>query len=194
MLNKKSKEKRLEDVPVVRDFSKVFSEDFPGLPPTRQVEFQINLVPEVAPVAQSPYRLSPLEMQELSSQLMDTSGRVLTTSLDKDISKTTFRTRCGHYEFEVMPFGLTNVPMVFMDMMKRANVVADALSRKERGKPLRVRALVMTVNSNLSSQILDAQVEAVKEENIKDENLRGMDKEFETRPDETRCFRFYISF
>nr|GEX98623.1 putative reverse transcriptase domain-containing protein [Tanacetum cinerariifolium] len=47
----KSKEKRLEDVPTVRDFSEVFLEDFPGLPPTRQVEFLIDLVLGAAPVA-----------------------------------------------------------------------------------------------------------------------------------------------
>ncbi|GJV51243.1 hypothetical protein Tco_1446984, partial [Tanacetum coccineum] len=61
----KSKEKRLEDVLIVRDFPKVFLEDLPGLPPTRQVEFQIDLVPGAAPVAQSPYRLAPLEMQDI---------------------------------------------------------------------------------------------------------------------------------
>ncbi|GJY32241.1 putative reverse transcriptase domain-containing protein [Tanacetum coccineum] len=47
----KSGEKRLEDVPIVRDFPKVFPEDLSGLPPTRQVEFQIDLMPGVAPVA-----------------------------------------------------------------------------------------------------------------------------------------------
>ncbi|GKA76294.1 reverse transcriptase domain-containing protein [Tanacetum coccineum] len=47
----KSEEKRLKDVPIVRDFSEVFPEDLPGLPPTRQVEFQIELLPSVAPVA-----------------------------------------------------------------------------------------------------------------------------------------------
>ncbi|GKF72051.1 putative reverse transcriptase domain-containing protein, partial [Tanacetum coccineum] len=52
-----------------------------------------------------------------------------------------------------------------------ANVVADALSRKERIKPLRVRSLVMTIHLNLPSQILKAQTEALKEENIKTENL-----------------------
>ncbi|GJW20000.1 putative reverse transcriptase domain-containing protein, partial [Tanacetum coccineum] len=71
----------------------------------------------------------------------------------------------------------------------RANVVADALSRKERIKPLRVRALVMTLHPNLPSQILEAQSEAIKEENIKAENLRGMDKAFEIRPDGTRCIK-----
>ncbi|GJR93665.1 putative reverse transcriptase domain-containing protein [Tanacetum coccineum] len=71
----------------------------------------------------------------------------------------------------------------------KANVVADALSQKERIKPLRVRALVMTLHPKLPSQILEAQTEAIKEENIKAENLRGMDKAFEVRPDGTRCIK-----
>ncbi|GJY85710.1 putative reverse transcriptase domain-containing protein [Tanacetum coccineum] len=65
----------------------------------------------------------------------------------------------------------------------KANVVADALSRKKRIKPLRVRALILTVHPKLPSQILEAQNEALKEENVKNENLRGMDKSFEIRPD-----------
>ncbi|GJV63023.1 putative nucleotidyltransferase, ribonuclease H [Tanacetum coccineum] len=71
----------------------------------------------------------------------------------------------------------------------KANVVADALSRKEQIKPLRVRSLVMTIHPNIPSQILKAQTEALKEENIKDENLRGMDKSFDIRPDGTRCIK-----
>ncbi|GJT87040.1 hypothetical protein Tco_1068757 [Tanacetum coccineum] len=63
----KSERKRLEDVPIVQDFPEVFPEDLPGLPPTRQVEFQIDLVPGAAPVARAPYRLAPSEMKELSS-------------------------------------------------------------------------------------------------------------------------------
>ncbi|GJS52862.1 reverse transcriptase domain-containing protein [Tanacetum coccineum] len=59
-----SEEKRLEDVPTVRDFLEVFLEDFPGLPPTRQVKFQIDLVLGVAPVAHAPYRLAQSELQE----------------------------------------------------------------------------------------------------------------------------------
>ncbi|GKA85385.1 putative reverse transcriptase domain-containing protein [Tanacetum coccineum] len=47
----KSKEKRHKDVPIVREFLEVFPEDLPGLPPARQVEFQIDLVPGDAPVA-----------------------------------------------------------------------------------------------------------------------------------------------
>nr|GFA30706.1 hypothetical protein [Tanacetum cinerariifolium] len=62
----KSKKKRLEDVPVVRNFPQVFPEDLSGLPPTRQVEFQINLIPGAVPVAWAPYRLAPSELKELS--------------------------------------------------------------------------------------------------------------------------------
>ncbi|GJS06607.1 reverse transcriptase domain-containing protein [Tanacetum coccineum] len=71
VMEKKSDEKRLEDIPVVREFPKVFPEDLPGLPPVLQVEFQIDLIPRVKPVARAPYRLVPSEMQELSNQLQE---------------------------------------------------------------------------------------------------------------------------
>ncbi|GJW02521.1 putative reverse transcriptase domain-containing protein [Tanacetum coccineum] len=60
----KLRERRLEDVPIVQDFLKVFLKDFPGFPPTCQVEFQIDLIPCAAPVARAPYRLAPSEMKE----------------------------------------------------------------------------------------------------------------------------------
>ncbi|GKG44477.1 hypothetical protein Tco_0485915, partial [Tanacetum coccineum] len=71
----KLEEKRLEDVPIVREFPKVFPEDLARLPPARQVEFQIDLVPGAAPVARAPYRFAPAEMQELSTQLQELSVR-----------------------------------------------------------------------------------------------------------------------
>ncbi|GJX10533.1 putative reverse transcriptase domain-containing protein [Tanacetum coccineum] len=185
----KSKMKRIEDVSIVQGLSSLsFPEDLPGLPPTRQVEFQIDLVPGAAPVARAPYRLAPSEMKELSEQLKELSdkgfirpssspwgapvlfvkkkdgsfrmcidyrelnkltvknryplpriddlfdqlqGSSVYSKIDlrsgyhqlrvreKDIPKTAFRTRYGHYEFQVMPFGLTNAPAVFMDLMNR---------------------------------------------------------------------------
>nr|GEU32788.1 putative reverse transcriptase domain-containing protein [Tanacetum cinerariifolium] len=311
----KSEKKRLEDK-IVQNFPEVFPEDLPGLPPTRPVEFQIDLVPGAAPVARAPYRLAPSEMKELSEQLKELSdkgfirpssstcgalilffkkkdgsiddlfdqlqGSSVYSKIDlrsgyhqlrvqeEDIPKTAFRTRYGHYEFQVMPFGLTNAPTVFIDLMNRnkqeneehlklilellkkkelyakfskcefwipkvqflshvidsqglagysrrfiegflkiakpmtkltqkkvkfewgdkqeaavgrcvdakregkANVIADALSRKERELPLRVRALVMTIGLDLPKQILNAQIEARKPENIKKEDVGGM--------------------
>ncbi|GKB76531.1 putative reverse transcriptase domain-containing protein [Tanacetum coccineum] len=71
----KSEDKRLEDVPIVREFPEVFPKDLPGLPPGRQVEFQIDLVPGVAPIARAPYRLTPAELQEISTQLQELSDR-----------------------------------------------------------------------------------------------------------------------
>ncbi|GJU59721.1 putative reverse transcriptase domain-containing protein [Tanacetum coccineum] len=70
----KSEKKRLEDKPIIRDFPDVFPEDFLGLPPTRQVEFEIDLIPGAAPVARAPYRLAPSEMKELSEQLKELSN------------------------------------------------------------------------------------------------------------------------
>ncbi|GKE87158.1 putative reverse transcriptase domain-containing protein [Tanacetum coccineum] len=67
----KPKEKRLEDVPVIQDFPKVFPDELPRLPPPRQIEFGIDLIPGAAPVARAPYRLAPFEMKELSKQLQE---------------------------------------------------------------------------------------------------------------------------
>ncbi|GJS50162.1 reverse transcriptase domain-containing protein [Tanacetum coccineum] len=308
----------------------------------RQVEFQIDLVPGAAHMARAPYRLTPMELQELSTQLQELSdkgfirpssspwgapnryplpriddlfdqlqGSRVYSKIDlrsgyhqlrvweEDIPKTTFRTRYGHYEFQVMPFGLTNAQAIFMDLMNRklcstpilalpegsenfmvycdashkglgvvlrqrekviayascqlkiheknytthglelravvfalktwihyvyctkyvvftdhkslqhilvqkelnirqcrwlellsdydyeiryhpgkANVVADALSHKERIKPLRVRSLVMTIDLDLPKRILNAQAEARKEDHP---NLKTHDKSYAYR-------------
>ncbi|GKB45028.1 putative nucleotidyltransferase, ribonuclease H [Tanacetum coccineum] len=69
-------ERRIEDVPVVRDFSEVFLEDFSGLPPIRQVEFHIELIPGATPVARATYRLASTEMKELAEQLKELSDKV----------------------------------------------------------------------------------------------------------------------
>ncbi|GKC84986.1 hypothetical protein Tco_1140703, partial [Tanacetum coccineum] len=65
----KSEGKRLEDLPIVRDFP----EDLPGIPPARQVEFQIDLVPDAASVARVPYRLALSEIKEPAKQLQEPS-------------------------------------------------------------------------------------------------------------------------
>ncbi|KAK1424203.1 hypothetical protein QVD17_19524 [Tagetes erecta] len=185
---KKVEENRIQDIPVVKDYPEVFPDDLTGLPPSRQVEFRIDLVPGAAPVARAPYRLAPSEMQELSNQLQELlekgfirpssspwgapvlfvkkkdgsfrmcidyrelnkltvknryplpriddlfdqlQGSTYFSKIDlrsgyhqlrvheEDIPKTAFRTRYGHYEFMVMPFGLTNAPAAFMDLMNR---------------------------------------------------------------------------
>ncbi|GKB26692.1 putative reverse transcriptase domain-containing protein [Tanacetum coccineum] len=74
-MEKKLDKKRLEDIPVVREFPEVFPEDLLGLPPVRQVELKIDLIPGAAPVAQEPYRLALSEMQELSDQLQELAYR-----------------------------------------------------------------------------------------------------------------------
>ncbi|GJS34691.1 putative reverse transcriptase domain-containing protein [Tanacetum coccineum] len=171
----KSKEKRLEEVSIVREFPEVFPEDLPGLPPARQVEFQIDLVPGAALVAQAAYRLAPAKMQELSTQLQELSDK-------------------GFIRPSSSPWG---APVLFVKKKdgsfwmcidyRKANVVADALSRKDRNKPLRVRALVMTIGLNLPKQILSAQSEARKEENFINEDLHGMINKLEPRADGTLC-------
>ncbi|GJW30694.1 putative reverse transcriptase domain-containing protein [Tanacetum coccineum] len=66
---------RLEDVPIIYEFPNVFPEDLPGLLPSRQVEFVIELVPGAAPVAHAPYRLAPSIMKELARELQELSDK-----------------------------------------------------------------------------------------------------------------------
>ncbi|GKC90270.1 putative reverse transcriptase domain-containing protein [Tanacetum coccineum] len=325
----KSEEKRLEDVLTIQDFLRVFPEDLIGFPPTRQVEFQIDLVPGAAPVACAPYRLAPTKLQELSTQLQELSdkGFIRPSSLPwgasvlfvkkkdrsfwmcidyRELNKLTVKnqyplpriddlfdqfeeehtkhlklilellkkeelyakfSKCKFWlskpmmkltqknvkfdwsektkaAFQLLKQNLCSAPilalpegsenfMVYCDasrkglgavlmqrkkviayasrqlkiheknytthdlelravvfalkMLRKANVVADALSRKERIKPLRVRALVLMIGLNLPVQILEAQVEARKEENYEIEDLYGMIKKLEQRTDGTLC-------
>ncbi|KAI3809203.1 hypothetical protein L1987_25173 [Smallanthus sonchifolius] len=75
VVQKEDKEKSIQDIPIIRDFPEVFPEDLSGLPPVRQVEFRIDLIPGANPVARAPYRLAPSEMQELASQLQELSDK-----------------------------------------------------------------------------------------------------------------------
>nr|GFA23643.1 putative reverse transcriptase domain-containing protein [Tanacetum cinerariifolium] len=245
---KKPKENRLEDVPAICDFLEVFFDDLPGLPPPRQVEFQINLVPGAAPVVCAPYRLVSSEMRELSVQLLDEPNSVqflghvidrndvyvdltkneairnwaaLTTPTE--VSAPILALPEGTKHFVVYcDASLKGYRVVLMQREKviayasrqlkkelnirqqrwiellsdydceiryhpgKANVVADALSQKERIKPLRVLALVMTVHNNLPKQILKAQKESMKRKNVRAEKLGRLIKQiFEFLPDRT---------
>ncbi|GJY01365.1 putative reverse transcriptase domain-containing protein [Tanacetum coccineum] len=129
----KSKEKRLEDVPVIRDFLEVFPEELPGLPPPRQLSVQLqellekgfirpSLSPWGAPVLfvkkkDGSFRMC-IDYRELNKLTIKNRYHQLRIK-EEDIPITAFRTRYGHFEFQVMPFGLTNAPAVFMDLMNR---------------------------------------------------------------------------
>ncbi|GJX35738.1 putative reverse transcriptase domain-containing protein, partial [Tanacetum coccineum] len=153
----KSEEKRLDDVSIVIDFPEVFLDDLSGIPPARQVEFQIKLVPGVAPVARAPYRLAPSEMKELAEQLQELSdkGFIRPSSSpwgapvlfvkkkdgsfcyhqlrvrEEDISKTAFKMRYGHYEFQVMPFGLINTPANKEEHEEHLRLILELLKKEE---------------------------------------------------------------
>ncbi|GKE12610.1 putative reverse transcriptase domain-containing protein, partial [Tanacetum coccineum] len=128
VMEKKSDEKRLEDIPVVREFPKVFPEDLPGLPPVRQKDGSFRMCINYRELNKLTVknRYPLLRIDDLFDQLQGLSvylkidlrsGYHQLRVRDKDIPKTAFRTKYRHCEFQVMPFGLTNVPDVFMDLM-----------------------------------------------------------------------------
>ncbi|GJY63489.1 putative reverse transcriptase domain-containing protein [Tanacetum coccineum] len=306
----KEDEPKLNDISVVREFKDVFPEDLSGLPPQRQVEFRIDLVPGATPVAKSPYRLAPSEMQELSGQLQELQdkgfirpiyspwgaptkedhevhlGSVLellrkeklyakfskcefwlqelvitdgllqifpkcenTTTLAQKESEVRLGDGARRYHFQTLKNNLCDAPILTLpdgvedlvvycdasnqglgcvlmqrgkviayasrqlkihekiyitthdlelgllcfalklgDIICMANVVADALSRKERLKPRRVRAMAMTVQPGMKERIQVAQIEALRQENILMENLHGLDQQMEKKEGESLYF------
>ncbi|GJS81572.1 putative reverse transcriptase domain-containing protein [Tanacetum coccineum] len=117
VMEKKSDEKRQEDIPVVREFLENFPEDLPGLPPVRQELIKLT-VKNRYPLPRIDELFDQLQGSNVYLKIDLRSGYHHLRVRDEDIPKTAFRTRYGHYEFQVMPFGLTNPPAIFMDLMK----------------------------------------------------------------------------
>ena len=186
----------MEDFAVLHEFRDMFVDEIPELPPRREIDFSIDLLPGYAPISKVPYRMSLLELTKLKIQLQElldkeyirpsvspwgasilfiknkdktlrlcidykklnkitiknkyplprindlfdqVGGAQIFSKLDlrsgyhqvrikeKDIRKTTFRTRYGHYEFVVIPFGLTNAPTTFMCLMN--NIFSQYLDK-----------------------------------------------------------------
>nr|GEU87816.1 putative reverse transcriptase domain-containing protein [Tanacetum cinerariifolium] len=165
-----------------------------------------------APIARTPYRLVPLEMQELFDQLQELADRGFirpSTSpwgapvlffKKKDRS---FRMCIDYRELNKLNvknhYPLPRIDDLFNQIQgssiySKVDLRSGYHQLRVRDKDIpktafRTRSLVMTIRPKLPSQILEAQTEAIKEENIKAENLRGIDKAFEIRPNGTRCIK-----
>nr|GFA37715.1 putative reverse transcriptase domain-containing protein [Tanacetum cinerariifolium] len=200
----KSKEKQLEDVPIVRDFSEVFPKDLPGLPPTQQNEQEhgehLKLMLELL----KKEKLCCINAKREGDLLCITTIKIHEkkyTTHDLELGVVVFALKIWrHYLYGTKCIVFTDHKSLqhildqkelnmrqrrWLELLsdydceiryhpRKANVVADALSRKERIKPLRVRALVMTIGLDLPKQILGAKNEARKPENLKKEDVGGM--------------------
>ncbi|GJV74301.1 reverse transcriptase domain-containing protein [Tanacetum coccineum] len=187
VMEKKADEKRLKDISVVKEFPDVFPEDLPDT----IVQFLGHLIDnqglhvdpaKIKAVKNWTSPTTPIEVRQFLGlagyyRRFIRSLQHILRQKELNIRKRRWLELLADYDCEICYHP------------GKANVVADALSRKKRIKPLRVRALILTVHPKLPFQILEAQNEALKEEDVKNENLRGMDKSFEIRPDGTRCIK-----
>nr|GFA37802.1 retrotransposable element Tf2 [Tanacetum cinerariifolium] len=183
-------EKRLEDVSTVQNFLKVFPKEFLELPPTRQVEFQIDLVPGVAPAARAPYRLAPAY-----SKINLRSGYYQLKVRDEDIPETAFRTQYGHYEFQK----LCSAPILALPEGSEKFILYCDASHKGLGAVLMQNEKVVAYASRqlkiheksypTHDLELEAVVDARKEENWGTEDLGDMINNLEPRADKTLCLK-----
>ncbi|KAK1619388.1 hypothetical protein QYE76_024905 [Lolium multiflorum] len=136
------KEVKIEDIPVVNEFQDVFPKELPGMPPDREIEFTIDLIPGTTPIAQPPYKMGPKELVELKAQIdeLEQKGFIQESVspwgtpvifVDKrdggrrmcgdyrNLNNVTIKNKYGHHEYLVVPFGLTNAPAIFMNLMNK---------------------------------------------------------------------------
>nr|GEW59468.1 putative reverse transcriptase domain, ribonuclease H-like domain, aspartic peptidase domain protein [Tanacetum cinerariifolium] len=180
VVEKKSDEKRLEYIPVVKEFLDIFPKDLSGLPPVCQLEFQIDLILGTTPVARAPYRLAHSEMQELSNQLQELIDRGFIRPIlmqkEKVIAYASRQLKPHKENYTTHDLELGTVVFA-LKIWRHYPYDYDCEIHYHPGK------------ENVVADALSSQNEALKEENVKAENLRGMDKSFEIRPNRTRCMK-----
>ncbi|GJZ87501.1 putative reverse transcriptase domain-containing protein [Tanacetum coccineum] len=167
-----------------------------------------DLVPGVTLVVKSPYRLAPSEMQELSGQLQELQDkgfirpshspwgapvlfskeehkvhvRLVSELLKKEKLYAKFSNKIEAVKNWKAPTTPSEIKS-FLGLTGKENVMAKALSRKERVKPRRVRAMAITIKSGVKGMILTAQSEAFKQENTHSKRLHGLDQQMERKED-----------
>ncbi|GJU64164.1 putative reverse transcriptase domain-containing protein [Tanacetum coccineum] len=191
----KEDEPKLGDISVVCDFEDVFPEDLSGLPPQRQVEFRIDLVPGATPIAKSPYRLAPSEMQEFSRQLQELQDKgfirpsyspwgapvlfvkkkdgSLRMCIDyRELNKLTVKNR----------YPLPRIDDLF-DQTKGFALISQI--------DLRLRSITTRVHEDdiqrLRSKRIRDKVSAFSRRNILAESLHGLDQQMEKKRTESLC-------
>ncbi|KAK1652679.1 hypothetical protein QYE76_070484 [Lolium multiflorum] len=194
------KEVKLEDIPVVNEFQDVFPAELPGMPPDREIEFTIDLIPGTAPIAKAPYKMGPKELKELKEQLDDLEqkgfiqesvspwgspvsswikGMEEEGCADRNLNNVTIKNkyplpriqdlfdqvrgagvfskidlRSGYHQIKIKKEDVPKTPL----SQGKANVVADALSRKKSG------GVEQEISPELRKEISQAQIQLWEKE------------------------------
>ncbi|GJY14390.1 putative reverse transcriptase domain-containing protein [Tanacetum coccineum] len=190
LMSVKAKEQKLKDIVIVRNFSEVFPNDLSRLPPSREIEFRIDLIPGVMPVVKSLYRLTPSEMEELSSQLreLQDKGFIRTSSSQWGASVLFIKKKDGlaeYYRRFIENFSKIAKSLTILtqksktyDWGEEHERAFQTLKNKLCNAP--VLALLDGLEdfvSSIKDKILAAQNEASEVVNAPAEILRGLDEQ-----------------
>ncbi|KAL8099624.1 hypothetical protein AgCh_032042 [Apium graveolens] len=132
----------IEEIPVVKEFSDVFLEELPGLPPDRQIEFEINLASGTKPISKAPYRMAPTEMKELASQIQE--------HLDKGVIRPS-----------TSPWG---APIVFVKKKDRSMRLCidyrelNKMTIKNRASSRSTKSVKITINNKMNKKDIGVKI------------------------------------
>nr|GEX22050.1 putative reverse transcriptase domain-containing protein [Tanacetum cinerariifolium] len=138
LMSVKAKEKKQEEIVVVRDFTEVFPDDLSGLPPVQEIEFQIELVPKAMSVAKSPYHLTPSELEELSGQLKELQDKETYKNVSQDIRD---QLNTEAEAVQIILTGIDNDIYSIVDACPNAREMWKAIERLKQGKLINVQDL-----------------------------------------------------
>ncbi|GJV48305.1 hypothetical protein Tco_1438517 [Tanacetum coccineum] len=182
-MNAKVDELKVGDIFVARDFVDVFLKYFLGLAPQRQVEFRIDLVHEATSVAKSPYRLAPLEMQELSEQLRELQDKDAAKSVRDAIGLSTLASQSDGQKSPVLWAEIGESSLIGHELVQETTDKVVLIKEGQSVSPFRKGVIRFGKKGKLAPRtcLADASLHVPLDEIKVDKTLRFVEEPVETR-------------